>query len=205
MGVLSSDIMHTYHMSSPMVAPVDINMFSNNFDTLEKRAIDDLAREGFKSEDIAISRFVDMRFRRQTHEIPVPVPAKQLQPQDLEELYEAFSKIYEKWYGKGAAYREAGMEMINFKVEAVGKLIKPSLAKYKKRDLSPDQALKIKREVYFGASENFVSTYIYDFDLLYPGNVIQGPAVIETPVTTIVIHPNQRATIDEYKNTIIEY
>jgi N-methylhydantoinase A/oxoprolinase/acetone carboxylase beta subunit len=36
-----------------------------------------------------------------------------------------------------------------------------------------------------------------------PGTEISGPAIIETPITTIVINPNDSATIDEFLNVRI--
>jgi N-methylhydantoinase A len=33
---------------------------------------------------------------------------------------------------------------------------------------------------------------------LSPGMEISGPAIIETPVTTVVVNPNDRATVDEF-------
>jgi N-methylhydantoinase A len=59
------------------------------------------------------------------------------------------------------------------------------------------------REVYFERERGQVRTEFYDFENLQAGTEIDGPAVILTPVTTIAIHPKQRATIDPYKNVVI--
>jgi N-methylhydantoinase A/oxoprolinase/acetone carboxylase beta subunit len=37
-----------------------------------------------------------------------------------------------------------------------------------------------------------------------PGAEVAGPAIIETPVTTIVINPTDRARLDEYRNVRID-
>jgi N-methylhydantoinase A len=49
-----------------------------------------------------------------------------------------------------------------------------------------------------------IESDIYDFTLLNPGNVINGPAVIHTPITTIVVQANQKSVMDQYRNIIIE-
>jgi hypothetical protein len=38
-----------------------------------------------------------------------------------------------------------------------------------------------------------------------PGNEIEGPAIVWTPITTIVLHPGQIATADEYRNLRVEW
>ena len=45
---------------------------------------------------------------------------------------------------------------------------------------------------------------IYARGLLEPGHEISGPAVIEQLDTTTVIHPEQQATVDDYRNLIVK-
>ena len=42
------------------------------------------------------------------------------------------------------------------------------------------------------------------FRTLAPGNIVAGPAVIHTPITTIVVQSGQSGRVDAYRNTIIE-
>jgi N-methylhydantoinase A len=58
--------------------------------------------------------------------------------------------------------------------------------------------------VYWKQHNDFKETEIYDADLLQPGNVIQGPAVIEARDTTIVLPPGMKYNIDQYLSGIIE-
>ena len=43
----------------------------------------------------------------------------------------------------------------------------------------------------------------YDFDLLRPGHVLDGPAIVWTPITTLVVAPGQRAGVDEFRNIVV--
>ena len=45
---------------------------------------------------------------------------------------------------------------------------------------------------------------VYDFTKIRPGNEIAGPAVIHTPITTIVVQDAQRARMDELRNVVID-
>ena len=50
------------------------------------------------------------------------------------------------------------------------------------------------RLAWFGDVE--VATPVHDWEQLGSGAAIDGPAFVESPQTTVVVHPGQRATID---------
>ena len=51
----------------------------------------------------------------------------------------------------------------------------------------------------------FMTADIYDGDLLEPGMEFRGPAVIETSGTTVVVHPGNQVTVDEFGNLHIRF
>jgi N-methylhydantoinase A len=57
--------------------------------------------------------------------------------------------------------------------------------------------------VYWPSAGEMVETDIYRGTELVPGNELSGPAIVELPVTTIVIHPGQTAKIDGFGNVVI--
>jgi len=61
---------------------------------------------------------------------------------------------------------------------------------------------KGKREVDYATEGRHVAQ-IYDGEKLEPGMEFDGPAIIEDPGTTIVVHPANRVAIDGYGNVII--
>ena len=44
---------------------------------------------------------------------------------------------------------------------------------------------------------------VLDREALLPGNAVAGPAVIESPTSTLVVHPGQQASVDPYRNVIL--
>jgi N-methylhydantoinase A len=46
----------------------------------------------------------------------------------------------------------------------------------------------------------YIPTPVYDGPRLVPGQTILGPAIVEEPFTTIVVYPQQRATVDQWGN-----
>jgi N-methylhydantoinase A len=70
----------------------------------------------------------------------------------------------------------------------------------KKATSDPTSARKGERPIYFAEYGEYVPTWLYDIGLMRHDMEIAGPAVIETPITTIVINPGDRALMDEFGN-----
>ena len=203
-GLISADVTYEYGMSDHVVAPLDPVRLGAAFDRLCGRAAADLARAGFQEDDTDLLRSVDMRYRYQLNEINVPLPGSgPITDTDLEGLYERFDELYEQSFGKGAGYPEAGKEMLALRVTAVGRLAKPAVHASTADAADVSAARKGKRPVYFEEHGDFAPTDIYDFHGLSPGARIDGPAIIETPVTTIVVNPDDHAIMDEFRNVVI--
>jgi len=68
----------------------------------------------------------------------------------------------------------------------------------------PQKAHRGEREIFWTPREGYRNTPIYDRDLLEPGNLVKGPAVIEARDTTYVIPEDWVLNIDKYSNAILE-
>jgi N-methylhydantoinase A len=205
-GLISSDVLYEYGRSDHLIAPFDLKRLNENFSDLIAQARRDLASRGFNEADSEIVRSLDMRYRYQVHELTLSLPAgtAEIGENDLEELYRDFHELYEKSYGQGSGYREAGMEVMTFRLTARGRLKKPNIAKLSLDGKDSTRAVKSRRPVYFEEYREMVETPIYDFEKMRPGNRLAGPAIVETPVTTIVVNPKDRAFMDEFRNVRID-
>jgi N-methylhydantoinase A len=201
-GLISSDLVYEYGKSHHVVLPVDPALVDQNFSLLLKRALNDLRAAGFSEGDIQAMRSVDMRYRYQVHELNVPFPpgTRTITESDMETLSARFDDLYEKAFGQGSGYREAGKEILTFRLTASGLLKKPDVKAEPVSTSNGAGALKGQRDVYFEENKKFVPTRVYDFNKMRPGAKFGGPAIIETPVTTVVVNPGDRAAMDEYRN-----
>ena len=204
-GLVSSDVIYEFGKSDHLFVPADINRINENFSGLVSKAMANVRAMGFVNEDIEIVRSLDMRYRHQVHELNVPLnPGVEIISQaELEQAYDRFDQLYEQTYGPGAGYREAGKEIMVFRVAATGRLKRPTFKKYPLENKRADEALKGQRKVFFEEQGDFVPTALYDYAGLRPGTEVKGPAVIETPITTIVVNPKDRAVMDESLNVRI--
>jgi N-methylhydantoinase A len=134
----------------------------------------------------------------------VQIPAGPLQTSDRGAIEDAFNRRYEEMYGSGAGHAEAGIEVISIAVDAIGATAKPKLRRSERSGTDSSQARKGQRRAWFtGLDAGFRDTAIYDYTRLAAGNLIAGPAIIETPFTTIVVPLTHRAEVDDYLNIVL--
>jgi N-methylhydantoinase A len=205
-GLVSADIVHEYSTTALMPVPTPAFEVNRVFEPMNARALLDLDREGFESARTQLEWSIDLRYSRQVHEVTTPVKVKTpLDDAGLAQVVSDFETLYEKKYGKGSAFREAGVEMTMFRLTARGLMERPRMepAALQKPDSS---AAKVgQRPIFVEAKGAMVPADIYDFQKLAPGNLVKGPAVIHTPITTIVLQTNQIGTMDGYRNIIIDF
>jgi N-methylhydantoinase A len=110
-------------------------------------------------------------------------------------------------FGKGAGFREAGFQFITYRVFGTGNLpFKPALSEVPSANGHRlEGALKEKRPVLLDIRRGFVETPIYDYRGLAHGHVLEGPAVVEAPTTTVVIPADASGTVDRLGNVVIRY
>jgi len=200
-GLVASDVVYEEGVSDRSLVPVPADHLNGSFSPVLAKVRRSLEEAGFGDGDITLARSVDMRYRYQVHEINVPIPPGEapLTEEDLEAVYARFDELYENAYGKGSAYRAAGREIVTLRVTGSGALPKPAL-RPREGGGEASAARKGTRPIYFEEFGDFVPTALYDVARMRPGMVIAEPGVIETPITTILINPGDRAVMDNLGN-----
>jgi N-methylhydantoinase A len=171
-----------------------------------ERARRQLKEEGFSAEKIRLEWSIDLRYSRQVHEVTTNVRGHTPLDEDgVVQLVADFETQYERKYGKGSAFREAGIEMTMFRLTARGLIERPRLEPQPLAAADAAHAKIGRRPIFVDARNGMAVADIYDFGKLAPGNAILGPAVIHTPITTIVLQDKQRGTMDGFRNVVIEF
>ena len=197
-GIAGCDIQRQYTRSRPMTLPAPAVQFNAIFSDLEAAATRDAVES---AGELELERFLDMKFRRQVHNVRISVPSGELRSQEMDAVLVNFEEAYERIYGKGTAYRKAGVEVSNFIVTATTKTYKPKLKEDEWESEDPERARVGERQVYF---EEFIRTPVFSMELLRPGNRIAGPAIVESPATTLLLHPRQMAKVDRSRNLLLQ-
>ena len=205
-GLVSADIAHEYSTVQVLPATGSVAAVNDIFRPLAEQALRQLAADGFAGDKVRLDCSIDLRYSRQVHEVNTPVRATlPLDEATLAQVAGDFETLYERKYGKGSAYREAGMEMTQFRLTARGLMQRPELEPMALGGADSSAALAGRRKVFVESAGGMAEALIYDFEKLHPGNIIAGPAVIHTPITTIVLQTGQRGRMDGYRNILIDF
>jgi N-methylhydantoinase A len=201
LGVVSSDILHVYEHAELMSEPFSPERLNTIFRDMEQRAAEQLRADGIADDDMSMSRSLDMKFSLQIHEVEVPLGSATITAEVLDRQMEEFVHLYESIFGRGSAYVDAGVQIGLCRVRARGRIRQPDLAAHGGAEggLEPG-----RREVFWPELGQFEDTAIYDGAALPESFQIAGPAVIELPDTTILVHPGDRARLDQHGSVVLD-
>lgn len=137
---------------------------------------------------VRIERSADMRYGEQIFEITVPLEGIDIGAGDLvQQMAAAFHDRHEELYTY--ALRDQEAVLVNARVAVVGVLpalpVEPDLGAR-----SPAEPRGV-REIHIGGAH---VAPVHDFDALAAGQVIAGPAIVESATTTVLLRPGDRAT-----------
>jgi len=202
LGLLMSDVKHDY-VRSKLVGLDDLDLAEINqlFGQLIDRAKADLHGEGFHDDEIKIEPYLDLRYAGQGYELTVPCIMPPLKPEDLKLMRQRFDTMHEQNSGHKA--ESEPVELVSLRLISLGLVPQAELLPGKVTGRKVEEAKTGERKVFFGREHGTLNTQIYSRDLLELGHKLSGPAIVEQLDTTTVIHPEQEAVVDEYRNIII--
>jgi len=171
------------------------------FTEMEAEALAWLDRERVPPSRRSLERWLDMRYAGQNYELLVPVPHEVWPGPRVEPLRERFWAMHEAAYGYAAA--DEPIQIVNARLVARGRPDPPALPRSPRASSDVTAALTARRPVYFEPAGGFVECPVYERRRLGSGHVITGPAVIEQFDSTTLLHPGQRAEMDELGVVVI--
>lgn len=170
------------------------------FADAEDQARAQFGAEGVDGSRLTFKRYGKFRYQNQEHTTEVLIESGTVTDARLGDIQATFHDTYEREY----TYRlRAPVEMVGIHLVASAEVGKLTMKERATSAASSEVALKGHRDVDY-ALEGVHSAAIYDGTRLEPGMTFSGPAVIEDPGTTTVVHPGSRGAVDGYGNIHIE-
>jgi N-methylhydantoinase A len=115
----------------------------------------------------------------------------------LEELERRFEAEHEAQYGHTM---DDPVEIVHLRVRGNGTTEKPEISSEEPSTTSGPVGT---RDAYCFARDETVAFSVYKRSDLGTDTEVAGPAIVQEPTTTIVIHSDQTATVDRYGNVIV--
>lgn len=191
-GILVSDMKTTFSRSVPLSTDTfDFERANEALAGLASESEAYLDRMKVPAEAREIRFSTEARYRGQVWQISLPFDMRRIEGQrDLDRLVEAFHQLHEKLYFVRSS---DPVEFTEWTALAIGKLPAAEL-RHAAHGGSADTAEKGRRAVYMRELGGKADIHVVDGARLAPGSVVQGPAMIDQPLTTIVLYPSTTAT-----------
>ena len=206
LGLLLADIRYDYVQSVPQeLDAINPAALLKEFEALVSRANQD-NQDSQDEQDgqgsITYERLIDLRYKRQSSELTLPVPA-QVEAADIRQvLAESFHAAHEQTYG----YRREDdtIAIVSVRLKATVRTqslsfseLGVSFSQSAEKTAQPDS-----RRAYFGPQQGELDTRILSRGDLVEHAVV-GPLIVEEFDTTIVVPPQWQASVDEYGNIVL--
>jgi N-methylhydantoinase A len=192
------DLSQTYVVSLPKL---DLPTLNRHLAQLLAAGAQALQEDEFEAERRRFQFSVDLRYQGQEHTVNVTLPAARLDAADLPSLIRDFNREHERQYGHSM---DDVVELVTLRLRAIGLLPRPSLPTIDRGTTDAGAARCGQRETYQPDTGAFVSYPIYSRGRLLANNQIIGPAIIEEPSSTTVMHPGDVLKVGDHGELIIE-
>ena len=193
-GMLSTDLKYDYSRSLPTpLLGMDLDAVKALVKGMESEGRQKLQDQGVLESCIEITVSADMRYLDQIYEVNVPVPDL---TQDLELLLYQWAGNFHSRYQELYSYSQSEQEirLVTLRVSLVGSL--PKLDPPPVDRVTTDTVkAKGRRKVYLSG---WTDATVYEITELPPGSFVNGPAVLESDFTTVLVEAGDKATIDSY-------
>lgn len=199
-GMLFSDLRYDY------VRSVFRHLSGLSFDEIEAiyKGMEDEGRAAIdaseiRPDDIVFERAADMRYIGQEHAVTVDLAHDFFVQKDRSAIKNHFDEVHAVRYGTSAPKEPA--DIVSLRVTVLGRMKKPPRNAVAAGSEQTDaKALRAHKPVYFRSAGQYVSTPVYQRDLLKNGNVFHGPALVEEHASTTVVQPGDTVKVDIYGN-----
>jgi len=206
-GAACAEYMHRYHRgliaALPNKADAEHKMrvgaeIDAQFRALEDAARVELAAEGAELAELSFQYGVYARYIGQLESFDTPLEFGHFRtPADIDRLIAAFEDMYTKIYPEGARFPEVGYALSEVYVKAMVPKAMPVMQRHELRGQRPADSAYVGSRTVHHKMRAF-EFRIWQMAELAAGNVIEGPAIIRDPMTTMVIPPGKRVEIDEH-------
>jgi N-methylhydantoinase A len=162
-----------------------------------------LKRDGIPEQGADFRFFADLRYVGQEHALPIRIDRADMLTGDTSVLREAFHVEHDKRYGQAAVDEQ--LEIVNLRLVLTSARSDTIAERWMAQAWQPTEAAaELSRKVIYGDAAKPVDSRVLWRPAMQAGDIVVGPAVIEEPNSTILIHPGDRVSVTPTGHLIID-
>ena len=162
-----------------------------------------LKRDGLSDQGADFRFFADLRYVGQEHALPIRIERAEMLTRDTAALRELFHIEHDKRYGQAAVDEE--LEIVNLRLVLTSARDDTIAEAWMAQAWQPTEGqVELSRDVIYGDTAKPVKSRVLWRPAMTPGDTVVGPAVIEEPNATILIHPGDQVTVAPTGHLVID-
>jgi N-methylhydantoinase A len=186
-----------------LLGKLDARQVEAVFDELAAAARQLVKRDGIEASAVESVFLADLRYVGQEHTIAIPVADVTLLTGDFEPLRQLFDAEHHLRYGQAAP--DERLEIVNVRLVVTAGRADTLAERWLSEPWQAEAPVAdMVRDVIFTDAARPVRTRVVWRPSLAAGTRIEGPAVIEEPNATTLIHPGDVATVSEAGHLVID-
>jgi len=215
-GCACADHSYRHEKSVDLVLPPDgsmngfvSSMLNSTWTDLKMNIIKEFEAEGRDPNEMIFKPSLRLQYFGMLDDLEVQSPTEELTIAFLPELERYDSKelltltknyddLFEEIFRRGTKSPELGYHITKAIGTGIVPVPKPKLPEHEEMDQKPnDEASKGSREIFW--EKGWYEASLWEMSLLKSGIIIEGPAVIEAPATTLVVPPRYTVKLDNHR------
>ncbi|MGK6313422.1 hydantoinase/oxoprolinase family protein [Neorhizobium sp. DT-125] len=172
------------------------------YQELVASAREQMKRDGISETEADYRFFADLRYAGQEHAISIPIEATTQLFGDTNEVRKRFDAEHDRRYSQSAPTE--ALEIVSLRLVLTAARTDNVAEEWLSRPWEPEAEAEVgSREVVFNDASKPLKTAIYWRPALPAGFKLTGPAVIEEPNSTILIHPSDEVVVHEAGHLLV--
>ncbi|MBA7710325.1 Acetone carboxylase beta subunit [subsurface metagenome] len=204
-GCACADHSYRHEKSVDLLVPPDggmneiVSMMLNaTWSELKKNIIKEFEKEDRDPSEMEFIPSIRIQYFGMFDDLEVKNSSDNLKAEDVWKLARSYDNLFEQIFRRGTKSPDLGYHITKAVATGIVPVPKPKLPDYKLSGKDPDKgANKGKRKIFWEADWHNAS--LWEMSLLNPGNLIDGPAVIEAPATTLLVPPGFKVFLDKHR------
>lgn len=207
-GCATADFEYRYDKSVDIAVPPDgddavkiasCETLQEAWGELREKVLEEFRINGFAPEEVTMKPGFSMQYLGQLNDLEIDSPLSSVSGiEDWGRIVETFDETYARVYASAARSPELGFGITGAIMRGVVTTKKPKVPEEPDAGKIPPASAAIGSRPFYQGGE-WKEAKLYEMEALKAGNRIPGPAVIESPATTLVVPDGWTTELDVHR------